>query len=55
VVGKGIGISRQAARQRYRHLVAHQPETGPAPQALRAAVELTDRAILLAHQSAAAK
>jgi len=28
VVGNIIGISRQAARQRYRHLVAHQPETG---------------------------
>jgi hypothetical protein len=28
VVGNAIGISRQAARQRYRHLVAHRPETG---------------------------
>jgi hypothetical protein len=27
VVGNAIGISRQAARQRYRHLVAHEPET----------------------------
>jgi hypothetical protein len=27
VVGDAIGISRQAARQRYRHLVAHEPET----------------------------
>jgi hypothetical protein len=27
-VGNAIGVSRQAARQRYRHLVAHQPETG---------------------------
>jgi hypothetical protein len=28
VVGDAIGISRQAARQRYRFVVAHQPETG---------------------------
>jgi len=27
VVGNAIGISRQAARQRYRHLVALEPET----------------------------
>ena len=44
VVGNAIGISRQAARQRYRHLVAHQPDTGPAKPAPRAAVEANRRA-----------
>jgi hypothetical protein len=28
LVGNAIGITRQAAHQRYRHVVAHQPETG---------------------------
>jgi hypothetical protein len=43
VVGNAIGISRQAARQRYRHLVADQPDTGPAKPALRAAIEANRR------------
>jgi hypothetical protein len=39
VVGDAVGLSRQGARQRYRHLVANKPEATPTSAVAPAASE----------------